>query len=185
MTKTSVRKHVLESRKIAFNIAVKNVGIDKLIKVISAFEKIQLISGYMPINSEINPLLAMQTLSEAGKRLCVPIVQSAGMPLLFREWSPISKMHIGAFGAKIPENGELVEPELLVVPLVAFDRSGARLGYGGGFYDRSLEKLRQKRKTIAIGFAYAVQEIFKVPTETTDQYLDIVITEKEIIYFDK
>jgi len=65
------------------------------------------------------------------------------------------------------------------------DRSGARLGYGGGFYDRTLEKLRKKKKTIAIGFAYAAQEIFNVPTETTDQYLDIVITENEIIYFTK
>jgi len=94
-------------------------------------------------------------------------------------------MIIGAFGAKIPENGELVEPDLMIVPLVAFDRSGARLGYGGGFYDRSLEKLRQKKKTIAIGFAYSSQEVFKIPTEKTDQNLDIVVTEKEIIYFNR
>ena len=94
-------------------------------------------------------------------------------------------MIIGAFGAKIPENGELVEPDLLIVPLVAFDRSGARLGYGGGFYDRSLEKLRQKKKTIAIGFAYSGQEVSKIPTEKTDQNLDIIVTEKEIIYFNR
>jgi 5-formyltetrahydrofolate cyclo-ligase len=185
MTKTLVRKHVLESRKIAFDIAAKDVGIAPLLEVISNLKKIKIIAGYMPINTEINPLLAMQTLFEAGKGICVPIVQSAGMPLIFREWEPTSKMFIGAFGAKIPENGELVEPDLLIVPLVAFDRSGARLGYGGGFYDRTLEKLRKKKKTIAIGFAYAAQEIFNVPTETTDQYLDIVITENEIIYFNK
>ena len=185
MTKALVRKHVLKARKIAFDTTTKNAGITLLLDVVSSFKNIEIISGYMPIKTEINPLIAMQNLSKMGKRICVPVVELAGKPLLFRTWSPTSKMIIGAFGAKIPENGELVEPDLMIVPMVAFDRSGARLGYGGGFYDRSLEKLRQKKKTIAIGFAYSSQEVFKIPTEKTDQNLDIVVTEKEIIYFNR
>jgi len=185
MTKALVRKHVLKARKIAFETTTNNAGITLLLEVVSSFKNIEIISGYMPIKTEINPLIAMQNLSKMGKRICVPVVELAGKPLLFRTWSPTSKMIIGAFGAEIPENGELVEPDLMIVPMVAFDRSGARLGYGGGFYDRSLEKLRQKNKTIAIGFAYSSQEVFKIPTEKTDQNLDIVVTEKEIIYFNR
>ena len=185
MIKELVRKNVLKARKLAFDTTTKNVGIALLLDVVSSFENIEIISGYMPIKTEINPLITMQDLFKMGKRICVPVVELEGKPLSFRAWSPTSNMVTGAFGAKIPENGELVEPDLLIVPLVAFDRSGARLGYGGGFYDRSLEKLRQKKKTIAIGFAYSVQEVSKIPTEKTDQNLDIVITEKEVIYFNR
>ena len=185
MTKALVRKNVLKARKVAFDTTTKNVGTTLLLDVVSSFENIEIISGYMPIKTEINPLIAMQDLFKMGKRICVPVVELAGKPLLFQAWSPTSNMVIGAFGAKIPENGELMEPDLLIVPLVAFDRSGARLGYGGGFYDRSLEKLRQKKKTIAIGFAYSGQEVSKIPKEKTDQDLDIIVTEKEIIYFNR
>ena len=77
----------------------------------------------------------------------------------------------------------MLKPELLIVPIVAFDRSGARLGYGGGYYDRSLEQLRRRKPTIAVGFAYSSQEVEKVPIERTDQQLDMVVTENEIIHF--
>ena len=89
----------------------------------------------------------------------------------------------GAFGSQIPEYGLVLNPELLIVPLVAFDRNGARLGYGGGFYDRSLDQLRRQKRTIAVGFAYSSQEVEKVPIERTDQQLDMVVTENEIIHF--
>ena len=91
----------------------------------------------------------------------------------------------GPYGAEIPEYGEFLEPEVLIVPLVSFDRKGARVGYGGGVYDRSLDALRKKRPTIAIGFAYAAQEFVDIPTELTDQSLDIVITESETLYINK
>lgn len=89
----------------------------------------------------------------------------------------------GPFGARVPAQPHFFEPEIVIVPLVAFDRRGGRLGYGGGFYDRTLQKLRQKRATLAVGFAYAAQEADDLPLEPTDQRLDLVITEETILDF--
>jgi 5-formyltetrahydrofolate cyclo-ligase len=87
----------------------------------------------------------------------------------------------GPFGARVPAVADYFEPELVIVPLVAFTRAGGRLGYGGGFYDRTLELLRAKRATLAIGFAYIAQECAELPLEATDQPLDMIVTEREII----
>jgi len=87
----------------------------------------------------------------------------------------------GPFGAKIPAQDTFFDPEILIVPLTAFTRAGGRLGYGGGFYDRSLEYLRAQRSTLAIGFAYAAQETDDLPLELTDQPLDMIITEHGIL----
>ena len=84
---------------------------------------------------------------------------------------------------QIPVNSYYFVPEVLIIPMVGFDRNGGRLGYGGGFYDRTLEHLRSRHATLAIGFAYSQQEFEKLPLEATDQKLDIIITEKEIIEF--
>ena len=92
-------------------------------------------------------------------------------------------MVAGVFGAAIPEVGDWMTPEIVIVPLVAFDRAGGRLGYGGGFYDRTLEGLRAARPTLAIGFAYAGQEAEGLPLEATDQPLDMVVTEAGVIEF--
>jgi 5-formyltetrahydrofolate cyclo-ligase len=110
----------------------------------------------------------------------VPVIQAAGRPLLFSRWTPGCDMIEGPFGARIPAVTELVEPEILIVPLVAFDASGGRLGYGGGFYDRTLAQLRARRATLAIGFAFAAQEAEALPLEPTDQPLDMIVTETGI-----
>ncbi|MEM9580357.1 MAG: 5-formyltetrahydrofolate cyclo-ligase, partial [Pseudomonadota bacterium] len=81
----------------------------------------------------------------------------------------------------VPEAGAWVEPEIVIVPLVAFDARGGRLGYGGGFYDRTLERLRSRRATLAIGFAFAAQEAGTLPLEPTDQPLDLIVTERGIL----
>lgn len=139
------------------------------------------ISGYRPIRTELDPTPLMVALIEAGHRMCVPVIEGAGRPLRFREWTPESPMEEGAFGALIPASGDWLEPELLIAPLLAFDAQGWRLGYGGGFYDRTLEGLRAKRRTLAVGFAYAGQEVDAVPTDPTDQRLDAIVTEKGLI----
>jgi len=90
-------------------------------------------------------------------------------------------MVMGTFGAMIPATGDWIEPEVLIVPLLAFDRRGFRLGYGGGFYDRTIEALRAKGPVTAIGFAFAAQEVDEVPTEPTDQRLDLIVTEQGVI----
>jgi len=140
------------------------------------------ISGYMPIRTEIDPLAVMRKMAASGF-VTVPVIKGAGLPLKFRQWSVDCEMVAGPFGAKVPACGEWLEPVVLIVPLIAFDRGGGRLGYGGGFYDRTLQMLRTRRKTIAVGFAYAGQEVTDLPLEKTDQPLDAIITERETILF--
>ena len=111
----------------------------------------------------------------------MPVIQGANEPLLFAAWTPRSEMIDGRFGAKVPLSKNFFTPELLIVPLVAFDRQGGRVGYGGGFYDRTLEKLKMDKPVLAVGFAYSCQEVDRVPLEKTDQRLDFVVTEKDVL----
>lgn len=145
------------------------------------FEGPRIVAGYRPIRTEIDPTPLMIALAEAGARLCVPVIEGAGQPLAFREWTPATEMVEGAFGAEIPDSGDWLIPEALIVPLVAFDGGGWRLGYGGGFYDRTLEGLRGAGGALAVGYAYAAQRVPAVPREPTDQPLDAVVTEQGVL----
>ena len=138
------------------------------------------LSGYMAMRTEIDPLGAMT--AHQGP-VGVPVILGKGQPLRFREWAPGCALVEGAFKALIPAEGAWIEPEILIVPLVAFDARGYRLGYGGGFYDRTLEGLRARRPTLAIGFAFAAQELPEVPIEPTDQRLDAIVTEEGVREF--
>ena len=137
------------------------------------------LAGYVPIRTEIDPIPAMAQASDYG-RVGVPVIIGEGQPLKFSEWTPESIMKDGPFGAKIPREDRFFDPEIVIVPLVAFDKDGGRLGYGGGFYDRTLEVLRRRRPTLAIGFAYSDQMTERLPLEPTDQPLDLLVTEKEM-----
>jgi 5-formyltetrahydrofolate cyclo-ligase len=139
-------------------------------------------AGYMAMRTEIDPTAAMEEAAAHGV-VGVPVIIANGQPLKFRIWEPDCVMVKGDFGALIPETGDWMEPEILIVPLVAFDRKGGRLGYGGGFYDRTLEMLRAKRPTMAIGFAYTGQEAGDLPLEPTDQPLDMIVTETGVLSF--
>ena len=140
------------------------------------------ISGYMPIRTEIDVLPVMEALHGLGHRICVPVIVRPGLPLSFREWTPDCEMVDGPFGAKAPAGGDWFAPEVLIVPLVSFDMQGFRLGYGGGYYDRSLELLRKKKPTLAVGYAYSGQ-MGEVPVEITDQRLDAMVTEDGVNEF--
>lgn len=140
----------------------------------------RVLSGYMPKRTEIDPLPAMA--AHQGP-VGVPVIMGKAAPLRFREWSPGCRLVEGAFKAMIPEEGAWVEPEVLIVPLLAWDRRGYRLGYGGGFYDRTLEGLRSRGPVVAVGFAFAAQEVAAVPTDAFDQRLDAVVTERGVTVF--
>ncbi len=140
-----------------------------------------IVAGYRPIRSELDPTPLMEALFSAGHRVCVPVIEGHGQPLAFRDWHPAAEMMAGPFGAEIPVSGDWLEPEFLLVPLVGFDSAGNRLGYGGGFYDRTLERLRGRRPTRAVGYAYSVQEVDAVPCEPTDQVLDGIVTERGLM----
>jgi 5-formyltetrahydrofolate cyclo-ligase len=140
----------------------------------------RVLSGYMPMRTEIDPLPAMA--AHQGV-VGVPVIVAKGQALRFREWSPGCRLVEGAFKAMIPEDGAWVEPQVLIVPLLAFDAQGYRLGYGGGFYDRTLEGLRARGRVLAVGFAFSAQEVAAVPIDATDQRLDAMVTEKGVTVF--
>jgi len=134
----------------------------------------RVLAGYMPMRTEIDPLPAM---TAHDGPVCVPVITGKGQPLRFREWTPGCALIAGDFGALIPADGAWLEPEVLIVPLLSFDLRGFRLGYGGGFYDRTLEGLRSRHPIQAVGFAFAAQQVPHVPIDATDQQLDAIMTE--------
>jgi len=176
--KAAARKAAFARRKLA-HAADSGTGAGLLSSVLAGYRGVPL-AGYMPIRTEIDPRPAMAEASAHG-RVGVPVIQAEGAPLKFSRWEPDCEMKEGPFGAKVPAVDAFFEPQVVIVPLVAFDLRGGRLGYGGGFYDRTLELLRNQRATLAIGFAYADQVAEALPLEPTDQPLDMIVTEIEII----
>ncbi|MCK0126540.1 5-formyltetrahydrofolate cyclo-ligase [Gelidibacter sp. F2691] len=179
--KAAARKAAFTRRKDAHCEARSALGVAHLISVLND-HKGKPISGYMPIRTEINPLPAMAAMA-AWSTIGVPYIQGEGQPLKFACWRPDSEMVDGPFGAQVPESLEFITPEVVVVPLVAFDSNGGRLGYGGGFYDRTLEGLRAERPTLAIGYAYGAQQADNLPLEPTDQPLDAIVTDEGVVWF--
>ena len=178
--KAQARKAAFARRKAAHHAGlVGRAGL--LSEVLAGYRGVPL-AGYMPIRTEISPLPAMEEASAHGP-VGVPVIQGEAQPLKFSRWSPDGPLRNGPFGAQVPEKDDYFDPEILIVPLVAFDRAGNRLGYGGGFYDRTLEGLRQRGGCLAIGFAYSAQEAAELPLEPTDQPLDMIVTEAEILSF--
>lgn len=176
--KTEARKSAFARRKTAFEAAGPGqAGV--LSEILAGYRGVPL-AGYMPIRTEISPLNAMSEAAAYGP-VGVPVIRAAGEPLWFSKWEPECDMVEGPFGASVPALGEVMIPEILIVPLVSFDRNGGRLGYGGGFYDRTLEGLRARGAVLAIGFAFGAQEASDLPLELTDQPLDMIVTESDVI----
>ncbi|MDQ0465130.1 5-formyltetrahydrofolate cyclo-ligase [Caulobacter ginsengisoli] len=143
----------------------------------------RIVAGYRPFRDEIDPLPLMLKLAAAGARLALPVTPPRDQPssLTFHAWSPGEALAAGGFGVHEPTGGEVVIPDLILVPLLAFDRRGHRLGYGQGHFDRTLEALRKTGAITAVGLAYAGQEVAGLPDEPHDQALDAILTEKEYI----
>lgn len=176
--KAAARQAAFAARKAAF-AAGQGQAAELLADVLAA-ERGRVLAGYMPMRTEIDPLPAMA--AHQGP-VGVPVIAGPAQPLRFREWSPGSAMVAGEFGALIPQEGGWLEPAVLIVPLLAFDARGYRLGYGGGFYDRTLEGLRARGPVLAVGFAFAAQEVDAVPIDATDQPLDMIVTEQGVRRF--
>jgi 5-formyltetrahydrofolate cyclo-ligase len=142
------------------------------------------VAGYAPIRSEIDPAQLMQRFAAAGAALAMPAISARNAALAFRAWKLDDALVPGAFGISEPPAtaGEVV-PDIVLVPLVAFDRSGHRIGYGAGYYDRTLASLRRQKTVTAIGLAFAVQEIAQVPALPHDARLNYVLTETDLFGF--
>jgi 5-formyltetrahydrofolate cyclo-ligase len=139
------------------------------------------VSAFFPYKSEIDTRPLLGKLAGEGWTPSLPIVIALREPLIFRRWLPGEPTIPGVWDIPRPTcDAAEVEPDVLLVPLMAFDRQGYRLGYGGGFYDRTLELLRAKKTITAIGVAYSAQEVDSVPHDSHDQKLDFVMTEKGV-----
>ena len=135
------------------------------------------VSAFLAIGEEINPAPLMSRLHRNGATIGLPVMIGKGKPLVFRAWTPGVPLVARMWGIREPdETAPLVEPDVLLVPLLAFDRSGHRLGYGGGFYDRTLRRLRGLKPVVVVGLAYASQEVDAVPHLDYDERLDWVLT---------
>jgi 5-formyltetrahydrofolate cyclo-ligase len=142
------------------------------------------VAGYAPIRSEIDPLPLMRKLSGQGAQLALPAIVARDLPLKFRAWLAGDRLHRGPLGILEPSPAATeVIPDILLVPLAAFDRSGHRIGYGAGYYDRTLAQLRALKNITALGIAFAAQEIPTVSASAHDARLDLVLTEDETIDF--
>jgi 5-formyltetrahydrofolate cyclo-ligase len=143
-----------------------------------------IVSGYSPIRSEIDPAPLMRMLAAQGARLALPAVMARGKSLAFRAWSPDDRLMLGPLGIlePSPAAAEII-PDIMLVPLAAFDRLGHRIGYGAGHYDYTLAHLRKMKAITAVGLAFAAQEIEAVPALSHDVPLDYVLTETEMFDF--
>ncbi|UCH75001.1 MAG: 5-formyltetrahydrofolate cyclo-ligase [Rhodospirillales bacterium] len=138
------------------------------------------VSGYWPIRSEIDVMPLLRALAARGHHIALPVVEAAGRELVFRRWCEGAATVAGPYGIREPvSTAPVLSPRVVLVPLLAFDRAGWRLGYGGGFYDRSLAALRRSGPVLAVGVAWASQEVPAVPRDDRDQRLDWVVTERE------
>jgi 5-formyltetrahydrofolate cyclo-ligase len=145
-----------------------------------------IVSGYSPIRSEINPVPLLRKFADAGAQLALPAVQGPGKPLTMRAWSFGEPLVAGVWDIKEPPpQAPAVFPDIMIVPLAAFDRNGHRIGYGAGYYDMTIARIRSMKPVVAIGLAFAAQEIARVPATPFDAQLDLVLTEKEEIDFRK
>ena len=140
------------------------------------------ISGYYPVGSEANILPLLNALQQKGLDLSLPVVDKSHSPLIFRRWDEATEMQEGACGILEPTpDAASVYPGLMLIPLLAFDRQGNRLGYGGGFYDLSIRSIREQQPVYALGIAFAAQEVTAVPCDKNATTLDGILTEKGVI----
>ena len=180
MLKYNLRKKILKIREINNK---ENIQIDfnKIIKILKK-EKIKkkIIGGYYPVNFEVDDLELLKKLEKNKFNISLPVIKK-NFQMDFHKWSFSDPLKTNKYGIPEPEVQSKLYPDVLLIPLVAFDKKLNRLGYGGGYYDRLITKLSKKKRIIKIGLAFSFQEVDKVPVNIYDQKLDFIVTNKHII----
>ena len=180
MNKSKIRSKILILRRKNFNKNHK-INLDKFISFLKKnMPNAKNIGGYYPSNYEIDDLEILDLLEKQNYRISLPIVKKNNQ-MNFYEWSKKDPLKINKFGIPEPVSFKIVYPDILLVPLVGYDNDLNRLGYGGGFYDRYIEKIDKIKKVTKIGLAFSYQKIKSVPIDHNDKKLDFIITEKEIV----
>ncbi|MDB9936689.1 5-formyltetrahydrofolate cyclo-ligase [Candidatus Pelagibacter sp.] len=180
MLKSKLRKKILKIRE---KISKNNIQIDfnqitKILKKKKINKKI--IGGYYPVNFEIDDLALLKKFEKNSFIISLPVIKK-NFKMDFYKWSISDPLKVNKYGIPEPEIKNIVYPDILLIPLVAFDKNLNRLGYGGGYYDRLIERLSKKKNIMKIGLAFSVQKIDKVPVNIYDQKLDYIVTNKYII----
>jgi len=177
--KSSERRAALH----AANSAAGSAGLARVAMSVLPLTNGKHIAGFCSIRSEIETTPLLTALHELKIRIALPVVIAAGLPLIFREWIAGEPLKSGLHGTRHPGSGSnKIEPDLVLVPLLAFDSQGGRLGYGAGYYDRTLHELKKKRAgVLAVGVAYDDQQVEEVPTGAKDSRLDAVITDRRLV----
>ena len=180
MLKSKLRKKILRARE---KNNKRNIQIDfnQIIKILKK-EKInkKIIGGYYPVNFEIDDLPLLKKFEKSKFNISLPVIKK-NFQMDFYKWSFSEILKVNKYGIPEPETKNIVYPDIILVPLVAFDKNLNRLGYGGGYYDRLITKLSKKKKIIKIGLALSFQKIDKVPINAYDQKLDYIVTNKYIV----
>ena len=180
MLKSKLRKKILKSRE-KNNKKNIQINFNQILKILKK-EKItkKIIGGYYPINFEVDDLGLLKKFEKKKFNISLPVIKK-NFEMDFYQWSFSDPLKINKYGIPEPVTKNIVYPDVLLVPLVAFDKNLNRLGYGGGYYDRLIAKFFQKKKIIKIGLALTVQQIDKVPINVYDQKLDYIVTDKNIV----
>ena len=180
MNKSKIRDKILKIRKKKFD---KNIRInsDKFISLLRINRlNLKNVGGYYPSNYEIDDLELLVLLKKKNFKVSLPIIKKNNQ-MNFYNWSINDPLKINKFGIPEPLGSKIIYPDILLVPLVAYDGHLNRLGYGGGYYDRYIEKLEKIKKVIKIGLAFSFQKISSIPINQYDKRLDFIFTEKEIL----
>ena len=180
MLKSKLRNKIIKVRE---KINKKNIQIDfdQIIKILKK-EKIKkkVVGGYYPVNFEIDDLALLRKFEKNRFNISLPVIKK-NFQMDFYKWSFSDPLKINKYGIPEPEIKNIVYPDILLIPLVAFDKNLNRLGYGGGYYDRLITKLSKKKKIMKIGLAFPFQKIDRVPINAYDQKLDYIVTNKNNI----
>ena len=180
MLKSKLRKKVLKIRKIAYK---NNLKID-FNKILNLIKKNNLnkksIGGYFPVNYEVDDLEILNEFDKKNYQVSLPVIKK-NFQMDFYKWSFSDPMKINQHGIPEPSSKKKIYPDIILIPLVAFDNNLNRLGYGGGYYDRAIEKLSRRKKILKIGLAFSVQKINNVPVTRYDKKLDYIVTDKYIL----
>jgi 5-formyltetrahydrofolate cyclo-ligase len=180
VNKSKIRSKILKLRKNNFNKNLK-VNLDKFFFLLKKnTHSLKNLGGYYPSNYEIDDLEILDLLEKKHFKISLPIIKKDNQMNFFR-WSNNDPLKINKFGIPEPISSKILYPDIILVPLVGYDNDLNRLGYGGGFYDRYIEKIEKMKKVIKIGLAFSYQKIKSVPINNYDKKLDFIITEKEIL----
>ncbi len=176
MNKSKIRKKILKLRELKYNDNLK-INFKKILSIIKKKKKKLVVGGYYPVNYEIDDI---EILKELNKKNCITALPkiSEDNQMNFYSWDSHDVLKINKYGIPEPIKGKSLFPDVLLVPLVAFDKQNFRIGYGGGYYDRYISRILKKKKCITIGLGFSFQKIKKIDNEMYDKKLDYILTEK-------